>query len=146
MIIPPELPDTTKLRKALARYVAITDHDDAIGLSLVLYSLKTFVLIPMSQPIVDGVQRIAFEHVVEDVDMKVVHVYTALEELRPVPDRSLIIPYCFLKLVDEILIPGGFTGLVVDPDAAHSVYIQFTPGGLRVIKPRSLDRRTARQG
>ena len=146
MIIPQELPDTTKLRKALAQYVAINDHADTIGLSLVLFSLETVVLIPMSQPIVDGVRRIAFEHVVDDVDMKVVHVYTTLEELRPVEDSSVILPYCLQKLVDEILIPGGFTGIVVDPDAAHCVFIQFTPAGLRVIKPRSLDRRTSRQG
>ena len=48
MIIPPELPDTTQLRKALAQYVAINDHNDEMGVSLVLFSLETFVLIRSS--------------------------------------------------------------------------------------------------
>lgn len=142
MIIPPELPDTKKLRKALAQYAVINDYDAEVGLCAVMFALETFVLVPMSLRVLDGEQRIAFDHVVEDADMKVVHVYTTLEELRPVEDSSLILPYCLQKLVDEILIPGGFTGLAVDPDAAHCVYMKIYPEGVR-IAARSVDRRSS---
>ncbi|MGV9013740.1 MAG: hypothetical protein ACOH13_14195 [Flavobacteriales bacterium] len=146
MILPPELPDTTKLRKALAQYVAINDNDDEIGVSMVLFDLETFVLIPTTLPTVDGVQELAFEHVVQVADLKVVHVYTSLEEMRPVPDNALIVPYCLREFVDHVIIPAGFTGLVVDPDAAHSVIILLTQSGIRVYKAKSLAGRSSLQG
>ncbi len=120
-------PDNSRVRTAMAAYVADPTVEQGEALLLTMVVEKFTVLVPMAlEP--DG--SWSFTTSVMAEPNPVLHVYTSVDELPPLESDVEVRLYPYVDLIMDLLEgEERWNGLVIDPKAAHSVSEYFPPTG-----------------
>ncbi|MFZ1691736.1 MAG: SseB family protein [Flavobacteriales bacterium] len=120
-------PDNARMRAAMVAFVEDPTKEQGLELIRTMMAEKFTVIVPMVRE-ADGSS--VFTTVVDATPHPVLHVYTAIEEIPEQEEDVELYQILFADLIVE-LIKGEerWNGVIVDPDAAHSITQYFPSTG-----------------
>ncbi len=140
---PYESGENKDLRAAMQQFVAAIAEDanaDPRELAKSFAKEDRRLLVPLkviaSDSAPGGVQ-VEFTTVVGDEDRPVLHVYTEQEELPALQERIMPAPMEVEQLITDLM-DEGFQGMMVDPNAPHSVTFYFMDKGYALYSTQKL--------